>query len=222
MEGDTERHISIFCTSVAVENVRLETLDTLKSIIFSSDTDAKEILRLRARLYQLFTAAENRHLLWKGVVPLTTWEDMIGDFPDLSSLNKVQLRQVVSETRKIFQLTGEAMMSMRRMYWESVPRPQTMAKTLCALTPHQTTWLKDKNQTRLPQIWGIMSQAEQIDWEIKRRLKRPQPKVADKPQPVRLRQSKLQAYMTLSPKDPAILVPSTIVINRLMRNKPDG
>jgi hypothetical protein len=68
---DTEKHLYIDCTHVAIDNCRREMVEDLRNIMESVSHDTPNQKNVISSLFNLLTESDDRHLLWKGIITPT-------------------------------------------------------------------------------------------------------------------------------------------------------
>lgn len=216
MDKDTEKHVYLSCKDVEIENIRLEALDKLRMITLGDGQGHKSLEAVMAKLYSMLTEDADRHLLWKGVISIQRWSDLMNTLPDYTTLDRATLRSIVVQIREMLKQTGEAIREMRRSYWIGRPRPPLPTQIIAgSLSAAQSRYLSQRTQTRLPILWGLMTPTEQLDWEVKRRLGRKKILAPiTKTMPPSLHKTPVVVSRTSDPDRPR-LVPAQVRINQL-------
>jgi hypothetical protein len=195
---------------VDIENIRLETIEKLRLKVLGDGTYSPILAKVLSHLFLLLTESLEKHLLWKGVIPIDSWKELVDLVPAETQWDR---RAIIMGIRDMLRLTGDAVKAIRKSDWlgRSLPPPPSLLSS--SLSQGQAEYLSQRTQQRLPTLWGIMTPKEQIDWEVRRRLKR---KNSVEALPLKRRKdplahSLITSYMTL--------IPAKIVINKLLLTK---
>ena len=145
MQADSERHLYCECKYVEVDNVRLETLEKLRDIVYGDGTAPQIVLQILAKLYVLLTTSPNRHLIWKGIISREYWEELVSILPHPEQLAPSTKRRIIDDIRMILLMMGSMVQRMRLISVLNKPRPTVMPPVMGELTPMQILFLQSKN-----------------------------------------------------------------------------
>ena len=171
MHTDSEKHLYTNCKYIEIENIRLETLESLRMLVYNDPSAPLIVLQVLAKLYVILTTTNDRHLLWKGMIPRDYWNDLANTLPHPTQLPLLTKRRIIDDIRQAFRLMGSMVHRMRKISTMCKHRLVIPPPVVGELTPTQSRCLRLKSQTRLPRLWGIIIPEGQIDWEIRRRLR---------------------------------------------------
>jgi hypothetical protein len=211
---DKEQHLYMHCTDIEIENIRLEAQDKLRVLAFNDSTAPAALLRVMTKLYSMITTSDEAHILWKGVIPISLWEELLTTLPNLESLDSATARLITLRIREMLLLLGQTVQSIRKAFWQghtAITNPSIRVRT--TVTPEQSRYLSLKNQTRLPTLWNGMTAEEQVDWELRRRLRK---RNIQTPPTLSKRQTCIGDYVNMTLRSHMLqLIPSQVVIRKL-------